>query len=202
MYKDLSVAILSGGKGRRFGCDKTLTMLRDKPLYSYPLLFAQTISDDVIFISRDKDKYKPFENNVRYLEDDYENQSALAGVLTALDRAKHDKILIIAADMPFINSKVVEILMNSLDRFDIATPIIDNKLMPLISIYNKNVREIFLNFYTNKIYRLNDVFNELNYCAVYESTFNSAGVLNEQFININRNEDLIVAETVFDKLVK
>ena len=123
-------------------------------------------------------------------------------MLTALDRAKHDKILMIAADMPFVNSKVVDILMNSLDRFDIATPVIDDKLMPLISIYNKNVKEIFLNFYNNKIYRLNDVFSELNYCAVYESIFISAGVTNEQFININREEDLEVAETFFDKLFK
>ena len=200
MYKELSVAILSGGKSRRFGTDKTLTMLRGKPLYTYPLSFAQKISDDVMFISRDKDKYKPFENDVRYLEDDYENQSALAGVLTALDRAKHDKILIIAADMPFVNNAIVDILMNSLDRFDIATPIINDKLMPLISIYNKNVYEIFFNFYNNGIYRLNDIFNELNYCAVYESIFNNASVTNEQFININRNEDMQVAETVFDKL--
>ena len=202
MYKDLSVAILSGGKGRRFGSDKTLTTLRGKPLYSYPLSFAQKISDDVMFISRDKDKYQPFENDVRYLEDDYENQSALAGILTAIDRAKHDKILMIAADMPFVNNKIVDILMNSLDRFDIATPKINDKLMLLISIYNKNVREIFLNFYSNGIYRLNDVFSELNYCAVYESSFNYAGVTNEQFININREEDLHVAETLFDKLYK
>ncbi len=200
MYKDLSVAILSGGKGRRFGSDKTLTMLREKPLYSYPLSFAKKISDDVMFISRDKDKYKPFESNVRYLEDDYECQSALAGLLTAFDRAKHDKILVIAADMPFINSKIVDILMNSLDRFDIATPKINDKLMPLISIYNKNVKEIFLNFYSNGIYRLNDIFSELNYCAVYENSFNYAGVLNEQFININREEDLVIAETLFDKM--
>ena len=57
---DISYAMLSGGKAKRFGSDKTKALYKEKPLYIYGLETGLKVSCDVMHISKDAEKYKPF----------------------------------------------------------------------------------------------------------------------------------------------
>ena len=62
---NISYAVLSGGKAKRFGSDKTKALYKGKPLYIYGLETGLSISSDVMHISKDAEKYQPFLENVR-----------------------------------------------------------------------------------------------------------------------------------------
>ena len=68
---ECSFALLSGGNSRRFNDDKTKALLNGTPLYKYGLECGLLISDDVIHISKNKEKYKPFIKGVKYIEDEF-----------------------------------------------------------------------------------------------------------------------------------
>lgn len=197
----ISVAVLAGGKGRRFGSDKTLAILSGKKLFEYPLELANLLSDDIMFISRDVDKYQPFRDNIRYLEDDYSNQSAMAGILTALKRAVYDRVLVIPADMPLVNRSIAEIIISNSDDYDIAVPKINNKLMLLFAVYDKRIEQLLLEEYNKRNYRLSYIVSSFNINILDEDIFIDAGLNLNLFININQSTDLDSAESIFHSIV-
>jgi len=198
---NISVAVLSGGQGRRFGTDKTLAVLSGKKLFDYPLDLAISISEDIMFISRDREKYKPFRDNIRYLEDDYSNQSAMAGILTALKRAIYDRVFVIPADMPLVNKHIAEIIISNSDGYDIAIPKINNKLMLLFAVYDKKIEKFLLAEYNKGNYRLFDLLPTLNINILEEDIFINAGINLNLFININQSTDLDSAESILNSIV-
>ena len=54
---NISYAVLSGGKAKRFGSDKTKALYQEKPLYLYCLETGLSVSSDVMHISKDAEKY-------------------------------------------------------------------------------------------------------------------------------------------------
>ena len=105
---NISYAVLSGGKAKRFGSDKTKALYKGKPLYIYGLETGLSISSDVMHISKDAEKYQPFLENVQYLQDDLEETCPMSGLIKAAQTAKYDDIFTVSADAPLISSEFVK----------------------------------------------------------------------------------------------
>lgn len=75
-------------------------------------------------------------SNVRILNDQFEFENPLAGVLTGFANAKNDYAAVVACDMPLINSAVVKSLGRYAEKFDCAVPIWeDYNIEPLCGVY-------------------------------------------------------------------
>ena len=101
-----SFALLSGGSSRRFVSDKTKALLYGKPLFLYGLECGLEVSDDVLHISKNKDKYKPFINNVKYLEDELDVICPMSGLITAQDSHIIESLVSANAYAKFTNEMV------------------------------------------------------------------------------------------------
>lgn len=187
---NISYAVLSGGKAKRFGSDKTKALYKGKPLYIYGLETGLSISSDVMHISKDAEKYQPFLENVRYLQDDLEEICPMSGLIKAAQTAKYDDIFTVSADAPLISSEFVKFLYGYFKDCDGAIPVINGKSYTLMSFYKREVLLSMQDDYNNKNYKLIKSLERFNIKKVCEEDIFAAGFKSRMFTNINFQDDL------------
>lgn len=187
---NISYAVLSGGKAKRFGSDKTKALYKGKPLYIYGLETGLSISSDVMHISKDAEKYQPFLENVRYLQDDLEEICPMSGLIKAAQTAKYDDIFTVSADAPLISSEFVKFLYGYFKDCDGVIPVINGKSYTLMSFYKREVLLSMQDDYNNKNYKLIKSLERFNIKKVCEEDIFAAGFKSRMFTNINFQDDL------------
>ena len=187
---NISYAVLSGGKAKRFASDKTKALYKGKPLYIYGLETGLSISSDVMHISKDAEKYQPFLENVRYLQDDLEETCPMSGLIKAAQTAKYDDIFTVSADAPLISSEFVKFLYGYFKDCDGVIPVINGKSYTLMSFYKREVLLSMQDDYNNKNYKLIKSLERFNIKKVCEEDIFAAGFKSRMFTNINFQDDL------------
>jgi molybdopterin-guanine dinucleotide biosynthesis protein A len=186
----LNVALLAGGQSRRFGSDKALANFRGKPLIEY--ISEKFIREgfNVSVISKDVTKYlNVLSGSVEHVEDIFEQQCPLAGIITAL-RHFRSPVFVISTDAPAVPSEAVKAVLNALDGYDAAVPDADGKIHPLIAAYAPSCLDIFMKQFESGNFRLRDALASLNTIYLDDSFFSSLGFDSSIFSNINRREDM------------
>lgn len=185
-----SFALLSGGSSRRFVSDKTKALLYGKPLFLYGLECGLEVSDDVLHISKNKDKYKPFINNVKYIEDELDVICPMSGLITAARHAKYEYIFILSADSPLITGNFFKYLYNNIKSYDGVMPVINSKSYPLTAVYKKSILLSMEEDYNKENYKLIKSLEKHNILYLQEDEIIKAGFKKDIFININYKDDL------------
>lgn len=185
-----SFALLSGGSSRRFVSDKTKALLYGKPLFLYGLKCGLEVSDDVLHISKNKDKYKPFINNVKYLEDELDVICPMSGLITAARHAKYEYIFILSADSPLITGNFFKYLYNNIKSYDGVLPVINSKSYPLTAVYKKSILLSMEEDYKKENFKLIKSLERHNIIYLQEDEIIKAGFKKDIFININYKDDL------------
>ncbi|MEM2927386.1 MAG: molybdenum cofactor guanylyltransferase [Nitrososphaerota archaeon] len=201
MLKFLSCSILAGGKSRRFGSYKAITIFRDKPLIYHVLKVVQPLASEIIICVSNRNQYKIISNiigknnNISLVIDKKINiKGVLSGFYTSLVTSKMKYILIVACDMPFICDKGIKLMYREISKKKLyaVVPIWPNKYIePLFSIYNrvetlKILKEIIKNRKSNKELHLRKVIENLKkveYMPVKK--FFNIGCPKNMFYNIN-----------------
>lgn len=185
-----SFALLSGGSSRRFVSDKTKALLYGKPLFLYGLECGLEVSDDVLHISKNKDKYKPFINNVKYLEDELDVICPMSGLITAARHAKYEYIFILSADSPLITGNFFKYLYDNIKSYDGVMPVINSKSYPLTAVYKKSILLSMEEDYKKENFKLIKSLEKHNILYLQEDEIIKAGFKKDIFININYQDDL------------
>lgn len=111
---DRTVIILAGGSSSRFGEDKGLLKLNNKPLLSHVVDAVKGIVDEVIIVTSSKERAdlysKILPSNVRFAIDARESEGPLIGALTGFEAAEGKYSLLLPFDSPFVSKEVVSLL--------------------------------------------------------------------------------------------
>lgn len=125
-YEPLSVLILAGGRSRRMGRDKVWLDLDGQPLVERVARRVLPLADEVIFSTRTPDRFVALQNALgvpaQIVEDQYPGAGPLAGIHAGLKVARHDLLLALAADMPFVSLPLLTYLRNLAAGYDIVAP--------------------------------------------------------------------------------
>lgn len=191
---ECSFALLSGGNSRRFNDDKTKALLFGKPIYEYGLECGLSIASQVMHISKDKAKYKPFMENVEYIEDELNVVCPMSGLITAARYAKYDNMFILSADSPLITGKFFKYLYSKISKYDGVVPVMENRQYPLAAVYKRKVLLSMEEDYNNNEYKLMKSLQNHNILYIQEDEIISSGFNKEMFININYKDDLKLLE--------
>ena len=111
---DKSAIILAGGVSSRFGQDKGLLQLANKPLIKHVLDAISTLVDEKMVVASSKvqaENYaKVLGSDVNVLIDVDDAQSPLVGALTGFKEAHGRYALLLSCDTPFVSRDVVSLL--------------------------------------------------------------------------------------------
>jgi molybdenum cofactor guanylyltransferase len=119
VWSPVSGAILTGGQSRRMGTDKALLRVGGTTMLERTLSVVQSISDDV-FVVGERDGYASFGAPV--VADHYVDTGTLGGIATALRHASHDRVLVVACDMPLLSVRLLTALLRVDVDADVVVP--------------------------------------------------------------------------------
>ena len=112
-----SAIILAGGFSRRFGSDKGLVILADKPLVIHVIDRVSELVDEVLLVVSSEDQKKTFEpileNKANLVIDKDESQSPLVGAITGFENAKGKYSLLLPCDAPLVSTQIVQFLLDT-----------------------------------------------------------------------------------------
>jgi molybdopterin-guanine dinucleotide biosynthesis protein A len=121
-----SGVILAGGFSKRFGEEKGLIELADKPLILHVLDRIVGIVDEVVVVVSSGSQRKAFsralEDRAKVIVDKCEKQSPLVGSLTGLREVQGRYSLLLPCDTPFVSSQVATLLLDLCTDRNAAIP--------------------------------------------------------------------------------
>jgi len=137
---DKSAIILAGGFSSRFGQDKGLLQLANKPLIKHVLDAVSTLVDEKIVVASSKVQAENYAkvsgSNVNVLVDVGDVQSPLVGALTGLKEARGTYALLLSCDMPFVSRGVVLLLFElCINRYAAIPRWPNGYIEPLQAVY-------------------------------------------------------------------
>jgi molybdenum cofactor guanylyltransferase len=132
--------VLAGGKGRRLGRDKLLEVVGGRRL-------LQRVVDSLIPVSREilvvtahgqaTASVRASRATVTTVPDIYPGKGALGGIYTGLLSTDSSHGLVVAADMPFLNSDLLRHLINLSADVDVVMPRVGGEIEPLHAVYSR-----------------------------------------------------------------
>ena len=138
-FNRVSAAILAGGLGTRMGnTEKGLIHVGTATIVEILLEKLSPLFEDVFLVTKTPDKY--YHLGIRVETDVLSARSSLTGIHSAIHHAKKSHVFVTACDMPFLNTRVVDLLLSKMKDYppDVVIPVLDEKrYQPLCSIYSK-----------------------------------------------------------------
>ncbi|MCW4047928.1 MAG: molybdenum cofactor guanylyltransferase [Candidatus Bathyarchaeota archaeon] len=137
---DRSAIVLAGGFSSRFGQDKGVLELGNKPLMRHVIEAVNPIVDETIVVTNSEEKIRKYAKiagqNVRFVVDVCESQGPLIGALTGFDAAHGKYALLVPFDTPFVSREVVTFLFELCIGKAAAIPRWPNEhIEPLHAVY-------------------------------------------------------------------
>lgn len=122
----MSAIVVAGGVSKRFGQDKALVKLADKPLVSYVVDKTFSVVDDVtVVVNSETQKKKIAEainKKTRIMLDQADVQTPLAGALTGFEAAETEYAILLACDTPFLSPEILSLLVEVSTNRSAAIP--------------------------------------------------------------------------------
>ena len=136
-----SAIILAGGFSRRFGSDKGLVLLRDKPLICHLIDKVSPVVDEILVIVSSKEQKKNFEpvveNNAKLVIDKDDTQSPLVGTITGFESANSEYSLLLPCDAPLVSTQIIQFLLDTcINRHAVIPRWPSGYLEPLQAVYH------------------------------------------------------------------
>jgi molybdopterin-guanine dinucleotide biosynthesis protein A len=185
---EVSAFVLAGGQSTRMGTDKAFLELEGKPLISRALALAKTVVSDVRILGS-PEKFRAYGMVV---EDEFPNHGPLGGIHAALRCSTADLNLILAVDMPFVETRFLEYLLHQANRHSavVTVPRAGGGWQPLCSVYRRPFADLAQTALEQGRNKIDPLFDRTEICVIEEHDLEREGFSAEMFRNLNTPEDV------------
>ena len=138
---DISCIILAGGHSSRLGRDKTLENISNRSLLQLVVACLSGYDCEIIIATAAN---KPLRQHIDYTKlriesDIYPDKGPLGGIYTGLTVSNSFYNLVVAGDMPFLNTELLRYMIELSHGFDAVVPRLGEGMVePLHAIYSKS----------------------------------------------------------------
>jgi molybdopterin-guanine dinucleotide biosynthesis protein A len=141
MSGDVRAAILAGGASSRMGANKALLRLHEGGPTVVEMVVARLREAGLeapLLVTKDAQEYRFL--GLECVGDDVEGAGALGGILTALNHAESERVLVVACDMPLLNVELLRYMVSVTGKYDALVPRWEDggelRVEPLHAIYS------------------------------------------------------------------
>ena len=137
--------VLAGGKSLRMGTDKGLLEFHGKSQRNFAVELLEELNIKTFLSVRKEQNIK----NTQVIEDVFLGLGPFGAICSAFQQNPNTAWLVIATDLPFVDKKIIELLLNNRNPSKIATAIQGNSKQfpePLITIWEPKSYPILLNY--------------------------------------------------------
>lgn len=185
---DLAVFILTGGKSSRMGRDKAFLSFAGETLLARSLKLARAVSEHVSIVGA-AEKFAVF---APVIEDVCRDCGPLGGIHAALSSTDAELNLMLAVDLPFLDSNFLEYLITEARKSDaiVTVPHVGGGFQPLCAIYRREFGALADEALRNHANKIDLLFANIKLRLIDEEELTSAGFSPEMFRNLNTPADL------------
>jgi len=185
----VSAIILAGGQSRRMGRDKALIAFEDRPIIAHVIDTLRELSDDVLVVSNRSAAYESF--GIRIVPDADPPSGPLGGISAGLAAAQHDLAIVVACDMPFLNTQLLRSLVDRAVNVDAVVPLTGDQFEPLHAVYRRTCLAAIERHLAGGDRRVISFFDEVRVKAVPETDWRSLDPTGRSIANLNTPDDLL-----------
>ncbi len=184
----VSVAILAGGKSKRMGQDKAFLKVGGQRVIERVIERVKPLTDDLFISTNTPELYAQF--GLQTVADIYPDKAALGGIYSAIHAARHSHVLIVACDMPLLNTPLLQYLVNLAPQADVMAPLIEPpQPETLHAVYSKNCLPAIKSRLDENKLRVIGFFDDVTVQYVGRDDIFQFDPNFYSFINMNTTED-------------
>ena len=127
--------ILAGGKSSRRGQNKALMALDGQRLVDRVVTVMRSVFDDLLMVTNTPEVYA--ELGVPMVPDVWPEKGSLGGIYSAIYHVATPYCLVVACDMPFLQTAILRYLLTQIHDYDVVVPDVLGELQTLHAIYSK-----------------------------------------------------------------
>lgn len=178
--------LLAGGKSRRYGTPKAFAEINNTFFYEYIYQLLHNTCDEVIIVTREEFNHC-FKRAERVIVDieKYKGCGPLAGMYSAMIESPADQYLVLPCDMPLLEQTTIELLLEKHQQ-DISIVQIENRLQPLVSVWNREMLPFIERALNEEIYSLKPLFQKHKVTYVPHTALTDDPAT---FLNVNTKEE-------------
>jgi molybdopterin-guanine dinucleotide biosynthesis protein A len=187
-----SALILAGGRSTRMGYDKKALKLGGKGVLETLIAALKTLFGEIILSTRD-----PLANPAVVSLADEIGEGPIAGMYRGLSYCRSSYLYVSACDMPFIDPGYIRYMEDQIRAAEPDACVARRKgrFEPFNAFYHKDSAPCLLRAIQRKQYGIYRALEEMRLHIIDEAALK---YFNEtMFFNINRPEDLALAETLW-----
>lgn len=195
----IGAIVLAGGKGSRLGRDKLSEMVGDRSLLQRVIDVLGQLSKHILVVTAQGQvcpNLRTTRARVVVVTDIYPEKGALGGIYTGLAASDSWHNLVLAADMPFLNPRLLRYLADVSPDFDIVMPRIRGQIEPLHAVYGRRCLPIIQQQLARKELQIRGVLKEAKVRYVEESEIERFDPRYLSFFNVNTPEELARAKEI------
>ncbi|MDH3997442.1 MAG: molybdenum cofactor guanylyltransferase [Desulfuromonadales bacterium] len=182
--EEITGVLLAGGKSIRMGRDKASIEVSGLTLAARSLDLLQRYFSKVVIAGDRPDLARP---GVSVLPDIYPG-SAMGGLYTALRSAPTDWIFVAPCDMPYPDSRILELLVARRHGYDAVVPKTPEGYEPVFAVYHKRCLPIMESMLKQGNYRIYAFYQRINICYLDWQAMPEGW--RRSLLNVNTQEDL------------
>jgi molybdopterin-guanine dinucleotide biosynthesis protein A len=133
--QSITGVILAGGKSNRMGQNKALMSLGGKRLVDRVVEVMRSVFDDLLMVTNTPGVYADLD--LPMVRDVWPEKGSLGGVYSAIYHVATPYCLVVACDMPFLQTAVLRYLITQINDHDVVVPDVLGELQTLHAIYSK-----------------------------------------------------------------
>lgn len=185
--KNVTAAVLCGGKSRRMGFDKAFLKEDEQYLLLQTVKKLQTLFEQVVLVSNTKTKFADRADfrELPVLEDLYTEKGPIGGISSALHQVQTEYIFAVACDMPLPDVSLIRRMYRGLNQKQVLVCSHQGKPEPLFAFYHKSCLPVFEKHIEMGELKPRSTFSSLE-VKVYELSLEEA----KSIVNLNTPEDV------------
>ncbi|WP_047152852.1 molybdenum cofactor guanylyltransferase [Aneurinibacillus tyrosinisolvens] len=135
--------ILAGGKSKRMGKPKEMLELSGQTLLERTCLLLLETVGNCLVVSNNDEHSKILPDIVPVYPDKFPEQGPLGGIGTAMAHSPHQRLFIVACDMPLLTQETIAYITEQSEKadpeFDVVLPSWGGRQHPLCAIYHRRL---------------------------------------------------------------
>lgn len=136
-----SLVILTGGKSRRMGCDKSLLPFGSESVIEYIIRRFQPHFDSIILSVDKAGKYAQLGLHIDEAVDLIDGIGPIGALYTVFERTDIENAFLLAVDMPFADPSAASAVMEAAEGLDFCVIQNGNRAEPLFGFYSRSCLE-------------------------------------------------------------
>lgn len=141
MTEGVTGIVLAGGHSTRMGRDKAQVTLQGKTLLQHALDGLRPVCSDLIVVTSADglERHRDYVGSARLIADTVPERGPLAGLYTGLRQASTDLSLAVGCDTPFLQTNLLQLILDTAMGRDAALPLIEGVPQTLLAAYSRDI---------------------------------------------------------------